>query len=95
MNPMFDIEKKIHFIGIGGIGMSALASILSDKGFKVSGSDLSENYIIKKLKKKKITVHLGHSKSNLKNIDIVVHSSAIKKNNIELKFAKKNKIPIY
>ena len=52
-NPMFDIEKKIHFIGIGGIGMSALASILSDKGFKVSGSDLSENYIIKKLKKKK------------------------------------------
>jgi UDP-N-acetylmuramate--alanine ligase len=50
---MFDIEKKIHFIGIGGIGMSALASILSDKGFKVSGSDLSENYIIKKLKKKK------------------------------------------
>ena len=76
---MFDIEKKIHFIGIGGIGMSALASILSDKGFKVSGSDLSENYIIKKLKKKKITVHLGLSKNNLKNIDIVVHSSAIKK----------------
>ena len=52
-NPMFDNEKNIHFIGIGGIGMSALASILSDKGFKVSGSDLSENYIIKKLKKKK------------------------------------------
>ena len=94
-NPMFDIKKKIHFIGIGGIGMSALASILSDKGFKVSGSDSSENYITKKLKKKKITVHHGHSKSNLKNIDIVVHSSAIKKNNIELKFAKKNKIPIF
>ena len=94
-NRMFDIKKKIHFIGIGGIGMSAIASILSEKGFEVSGSDLSENYIIKKLKKKKITVHLGHSKNNLKNIDIVVHSSAIKKDNIELKFAKKNKIPVY
>ena len=89
MNPMFDIEKKIHFIGIGGIGMSAYLHTLLTRD-SVSGSDLSENYIIKKLKKK-ITVHLGHSKSNLKNIDIVVHSSAIKKNNIELKFAKKIK----
>ena len=50
-SPMFK-KKNIHFVGIGGIGMSAIASILSEKGFKVSGSDLSENYIIKKLKKK-------------------------------------------
>ena len=92
---MFDKKKNIHFIGIGGIGMSAIASILFERGFKVSGSDLSENYIIKKLKKKKIKVHLGHSKSNLKNIDIVVYSSAIKNSNVELKFAKKNKIPVY
>ena len=49
---MFDKKKNIHFIGIGGIGMSAIASILFERGFKVSGSDLSENYIIKKLKKK-------------------------------------------
>ena len=50
---MFEKKKKIHFIGIGGIGMSAIASILSEKGFKISGSDLSQNYITKKLKKKK------------------------------------------
>ena len=50
---MFKKKKNIHFVGIGGIGMSAIASILSEKGFKVSGSDLSENYIIKKLRKKK------------------------------------------
>ena len=92
---MFNTKKNIHFIGIGGIGMSAIAAILSEKGFKVSGSDLSENYIIKKLKKKNIIVFLNHSKDNLKNVDIVVHSSAIKKNNIELQFAKKNKIPVY
>ena len=92
---MFSKKKNIHFIGIGGIGMSAIAAILSEKGFKVSGSDLSENYIIKKLKKKNIIVFLNHSKDNLKNVDIVVHSSAIKKNNIELQFAKKNKIPVY
>ena len=92
---MFNTKKNIHFIGIGGIGMSAIAAILSEKGFKVSGSDLSENYIIKKLKKKNIIVYLNHSKDNLKNVDIVVHSSAIKKNNIELQFAKKNKIPVY
>ncbi|MBD22568.1 MAG: hypothetical protein CL572_02745 [Alphaproteobacteria bacterium] len=50
---MFEKKKNIHFVGIGGIGMSAIAAILSEKGFKVSGSDLSENYILKKLKKKK------------------------------------------
>ena len=92
---MFEKKKNIHFVGIGGIGMSAIAAILSEKGFKVSGSDLSENYILKKLKKKKIKVYLGHSRNNLKNVDIVVHSSAIKNNNVELKHAKKKKIPIY
>ena len=85
---MFNKKKNIHFIGIGGIGMSAIAAILSEKGFKVSGSDASKNFIIEKLKKK-IKVYLGHSQNNLRNIDIVVHSSAIKKNNIELKYAKK------
>ena len=59
---MFKKKKNIHFIGIGGIGMSAIAAILAEKGFKVSGSDLNENFIINKLKKKKIRVYLGHSK---------------------------------
>ena len=51
---MFNKKKNIHFIGIGGIGMSAIAAILSEKGFKVSGSDASKNFIIEKLKKKKL-----------------------------------------
>ena len=92
---MFEKKKNIHFIGIGGIGMSAIASILSEKGFKISGSDLSRNYITEKLKKKKIKVFDKHLESNLNNVDIVVHSSAIKPNNKELKFAKKKKIPIF
>ena len=92
---MFEKKKNIHFIGIGGIGMSAIASILSEKGFKISGSDLSKNYITEKLKKKKIKVFTKHSKSNLKNVDIVVHSSAIKPENKELMFARKIKIPIF
>ena len=92
---MFEKKKKIHFIGIGGIGMSAIASILSEKGFKISGSDLSQNYITEKLKKKKIKIFAKHSKNNLKDVDIVVHSSAIKPNNEELRFARKTKIPIF
>ena len=92
---MFEKKKKIHFIGIGGIGMSAIASILSEKGFKISGSDLSQNYITEKLKKKKIKIFAKHSKNNLKDVDIVVHSSAIKPNNEELRFARKIKIPIF
>ena len=59
---MFEKKKKIHFIGIGGIGMSAIASILSEKGFKISGSDLSQNYITKKLKKKKLRLLINTQK---------------------------------
>ena len=69
--------------------MSAIASILSEKGFKVSGSDLSENYIIKKLRKKNKSFFRS-LKNNIKNIDLIVHSSAVKKTNVELKYAKKN-----
>mgnify|MGYP001459253835 CR=1 FL=1 len=87
-------KKHIHFIGIGGIGMSGIAQILHKKGFKVSGSDLSENVIVKKLRKK-IKVFSSHKADNINNADIIVYSSAIKKNNIEILTAKKLKIPVY
>ena len=87
-------KKHIHFIGIGGIGMSGIAQVLHKKGFKVSGSDLCENTIIKKLKKK-MRIFGSHKAENLDNADIVVYSSAIKKNNIELLTAKKQKIPVF
>ena len=75
--------ELIHFIGIGGIGMSGLSLIMKAKGFTIQGSDLSFNKNIERLKKKKIKVFIGQKKQNLKNATIVVVSSAIKKNNLE------------
>ena len=90
------IAKKeiIHFIGIGGIGMSGLSLIMKGQGFKVQGSDISNNKNIDRLKKENIKIFLGHSKKNLKNATLVVISSAIKNNNSELLEAKRKKIPI-
>jgi len=91
-----ELAKKeiIHFIGIGGIGMSGLSLVMKGKGFKVQGSDISNNRNIDRLKKEKIKIFLGHSKNNLKEATIVVISSAIKNNNPELIEAKRKKIPI-
>ncbi len=69
----------IHFVGIGGIGMSGLALIMKGKGFNVQGSDISKNKNIDRLKKEKIKVFIGHKKQNLKTATIIVVSSAIKK----------------
>ncbi len=87
-------KKHIHFVGIGGIGMSGIAQVLHKKGFKISGSDLSKNLLIKKLRKK-IKIFNSHKADNVNNADIIVYSSAIKKNNIELLTAKKLKIPVF
>ncbi|MDC0517897.1 UDP-N-acetylmuramate--L-alanine ligase [Candidatus Pelagibacter sp.] len=84
----------IHFVGIGGIGMSGLSLIMNGKGFKIQGSDLSLNRNIEKLKKEKIKVFIGQKKQNLKNATIIVVSSAIKKNNPEIIEAKRKKLPI-
>ena len=84
----------IHFVGIGGIGMSGLSLIMKGKGFKVQGSDLSFNKNIERLKKEKMKVFIGHKKQNLKNATIVVVSSAIKRNNPEIIEAKRKKLPI-
>ena len=88
---MFE-KKNIHFVGIGGIGMSAIAEILHGKGFKISGSDLNKNAITLRLKNLGIKVFNKHSSDNLKNIDILVYSSAIKSSNVELKVATKKNI---
>ena len=76
-------SELIHFIGIGGIGMSGLSLIMKGKGFKVQGSDISSNKNIERLKKEKIKVSIGHKKQNIKKATILVVSSAIKKNNLE------------
>ena len=88
-------SELIHFVGIGGIGMSGLALIMKELGFKVQGSDISNNKNIERVKQKKIKVYIGHKKQNINKSTILVISSAIKLNNPELQFAKKRKIPIY
>jgi len=87
-------KEIIHFIGIGGIGMSGLSLIMKGKGFNVQGSDISNNKNIERLRKEKIKIFLDQSKKNLKAATIVVISSAIKNNNPELIEAKRKKIPI-
>ena len=88
-------SELIHFVGIGGIGMSGLALIMKGKGFKVQGSDISNNKNIERLRKEKIKVLIGHKKQNIEKATILVVSSAIKKNNPEFVAAKKKQLPIY
>jgi UDP-N-acetylmuramate--alanine ligase len=88
-------SEIIHFIGIGGIGMSGLSLIMKGKGFKVQGSDIVSNKNIERIKKEKIKISIGHKKQNINNATIVVISSAIKKNNPELKEAVKKQLPVY
>ena len=85
---------RIHFIGIGGIGMSGIAELMKKIGYKVSGSDIIESENVKRLKEIGIVVSIGHHKKNISKVNAVVYSSAVKQNNPEIKQAKKNKIPI-
>ena len=88
-------QEVIHFIGIGGIGMSGLAQIMKIMGFNVQGSDVNVNKNTDNCKKLGIKILKGHSKNNILKATIIVKSSAIKKNNIELLDSKKRKIPSY
>jgi UDP-N-acetylmuramate--alanine ligase len=88
-------NEVIHFVGIGGIGMSGLAQIMKNMGFSVQGSDISQSKNTDRLIKSKIKVYFGHEKKNLKNVTMLIISSAIKKNNKELIGAKKKKLPIF
>ena len=85
----------IHFVGIGGIGMSGLALIMKRMGFNVQGTDVQNNKNIERLKRDKIKVNIKHNKKNISKATIVVVSSAIKRNNPELIEAQKRILPIY
>ena len=87
--------ELIHFVGIGGIGMSGLALIMNGLGFKVQGSDISKNKNVERLQEKKIKIFFKHKKKNIDKTTILVISSAIKSDNPELIQAKKLKLPIY
>ncbi|BAI80079.1 UDP-N-acetylmuramate-alanine ligase [Deferribacter desulfuricans SSM1] len=91
---MFGKVNKIHFIGIGGIGMSGIAEVLHNLGFEISGSDISMNKNVKRLKNLGVKVFIGHNPENVKDVDVVVYSSAIKEDNPELISAKDRHIPV-
>ena len=95
MNINLAKSEIIHFVGIGGIGMSGLALIMKGLGFKIQGSYKSFNKNVERLKKNKIKFFLGHTSTNIKKATILVISSAIKNNNLEIKEARKKNLPIY
>jgi UDP-N-acetylmuramate--alanine ligase len=91
---MFRKVNKVHFVGIGGIGMSGIAELLMNLGFTVSGSDLNDSEIIRNLKTHGATIFEGHEAKNVKDCEVLVYSSAVPKDNSELIAAHENNIPI-
>jgi UDP-N-acetylmuramate--alanine ligase len=86
--------KHLHFVGIGGSGMSGIAEVLLNLGFQVSGSDLGENAATRRLKKLGATVYLGHAGEHLAKADAVVVSTAVKEDNPEVMAARARRIPV-
>ena len=91
---MLGRTRKIHFVGIGGIGMSGIAELLINQGFKVSGSDLALSDITKHLTQIGAVISQGHNAETIKDADVVVKSSAVKDDNPEIAFALSQKIPV-
>lgn len=85
---------RVHFIGIGGISMSGIASILLKKGYNISGSDIKDSHLLKELRSKGAKITIGHDVKNIEGADLAVISSAIPDTNPELIYAKKNDIPV-
>tara|TARA_X000001036_G_scaffold433051_1_gene470004 strand:+ start:25656 stop:27041 length:1386 start_codon:yes stop_codon:yes gene_type:complete len=91
---MFKKVKNIHFIGIGGIGMSGIAELLMNLGFNITGSDIKHSQNVKRLEKIGIKTFIGHNKKNINNAHAIVYSSAVPPNNHEIIAAEKKSIPI-
>ena len=86
--------KTIHFVGIGGIGMGGIAEFMYSLGYKVTGSDIKENGIVTKLKKLGISINIGHQQKYISTADVVVFSSAISKDNVEILKARQLRKPV-
>lgn len=87
-------HRNVHFIGIGGIGISAIAEILIERGYNVSGSDMASSDITDKLRKKGARVHIGHKGENVEGADLVIYSAAIAEENPEIVRAREKNIPL-
>lgn len=91
---MYRRIKRIHFVGIGGIGMSGIAEVLLNMGYGVTGSDLKRTEIVERLERLGAKIFINHSAENIGDADVVVWSSAVKTNNPEVTAAKSRKIPV-
>jgi len=91
---MYGKIKKLHFVGIGGIGMSGIAEVLVNMGYEISGSDINDSESTRRLEKLGIKISMGHDSSNITDTDVVVISSAINKDNPELVEAGERNIPV-
>jgi len=92
--PFFPKDRRIHFVGIGGVGMSGIAEVLLNLGYRVSGSDLKETETTRRLKALKAVIHAGHAASNVRGAQVVVVSSAVLKDNPEVAEARRRGIPV-
>lgn len=95
LQSLLKTAKRIHFVGIGGISMSALAEILLNKGYTVSGSDIKESDLTNHLKDLNVKIYIGHNKTNIDHADIIIYTAAVKPDNAELVAAKENNIPAF
>ncbi len=91
---MFERYRIIHFVGIGGIGMSGIAELLHNLGYEVTGSDLNESLTTKRLRALGIKIYIGHDRKNVDNAHVLVISSAVKTDNVEVLEARKRSIPV-
>ncbi len=86
--------KQIHFVGIGGAGMGGIAEVLLNEGYDISGSDINENAVVKRLVSKGATVHIGHDEKNIAGASVIVVSTAIDTKNPEISAAQQLRIPV-
>jgi UDP-N-acetylmuramate--alanine ligase len=91
---MFRKIQRLHFVGIGGIGMSGIAELLLNLGYQVSGSDLRPSPVIDRLKALGGTIQIGHRAENVQDTNVVVISSAVHPENVEVVEAKRLQIPV-
>src|ERR1700735_4044665 len=91
---MFAPSQQVHFIGIGGIGMSGIAEILLTMGYAVSGSDLRASAVTERLEELGAIVYMGHAAENVVASDVIVTSSAVAKDNAEVVEARKRESPV-